>query len=211
MRAPKRQLGTLNRLPRHLVNSKIVESLNNNNLARWAGVSRGMRRNTRAQLAVRRDDKEQEVTDAARAIWFAYKMANKQKWGPHIFKEVIDRLPKSQFDVRESRVTAYDIPDMTYLDYSGYMYTPHFSFTINFTNIFTEDAGVTLQHAGFFVTSRRRGYTSKNTPIPGLHVSSSNGPTGRSTVVREAGFPAQWAKGVEQMLGRRRSPRHHRV
>ena len=205
MRPPKQHsLGTLNRLPRHLVNAMIVGSLNNKNLVRWAGVSRGVRRNTRAQLAVRRDDKEQEVTDAAGAVAWAYKRASNNTWGAQIFKEVVDRLP---FRVTKSRLKVSrvpDNPDATRAEYSGEFFTPHFRVGIKFFNIHVANVVVLDERLHIKLISRERSNAV-------LAVDSGYYLIGRPTVTRHGGFPAQWAKGVEQMLGLRRSPRRHRM
>lgn len=187
MRAPARatRRSLTNVIPNHVLAAHVLSRLPSRDAASWSLVSRNARRSSVPNMARRQHAREQEVTDAVKACVFAFNMAKHNRWGEDIFKEIFDRLPSGQFNVSDSQIYPGDEehPDF----FLGTLYTPHFYVGVTFENWGTTSRlTVNIAVATAFSKELR------------VRVEDVRGKINKSVTLR-GGFPAEWAKGVEQM------------
>lgn len=129
----RRNPSAIDAVPQHVLTAHMVPHLSNADAARWAQVSRAARQNTRQAMQNRRAARVREVSDVARAVLFGMKRAWGNAWGTEIFKEIVDRLPRGQFTVRNSKIRRRHVKGLDAASYNPTIYTPHFVVDIRFS------------------------------------------------------------------------------
>lgn len=182
----------LSNVPDHVLLAHVLRRLPDRNLKSVAATSRAMRANAKPLLLGRRDAREGELRDLAKALSSALdRSKHKGPLSPGIFKEHIDNLPRGQFRVARSRlqndVNELDVRTPTFM---ASMYVAWLDDgTIFSSGLLIQARGSRVARATMQLDYDGRRYTRKLSP----------------------GFPAEWAKIVERaMFDVRRSPRRRR-
>lgn len=182
---------TIDAVPPHVLVAHMLPRLSNADAARWAQVSRAVREDTRQAMQDRRAARVREVTDVARAVLFGVKRAWGNAWGTEILKELVDRLPRDQFTVRNSRIRRRRVRGLDAASYTPAIYTPHFVVTIRFSQ-HVVPVGGWLDDQTLDIAIKLR--TNRQVQLR-LTKRDLTPPT-----VRSRRFPPEWAKPIANLL-----------